>query len=502
MTPAIAIETTTSAPPTAPPVDDYWSQEAIDRRRKLREVLFGGDDDDDDEEEEEEEDGEDDHSPAGEDEEMTVKPDAKRTLSPPPQQPRTQGISQTPSIIPLPEPETASQPKGKGKAVPRRQGFMARSIVIDHSQEGKASQDEDEDQSSPQTGLVYTPNVIDAAVVADPVKSAIVAPTTVPPPSLKTSETEGITPGERRKSVTFNPQTRVRLYEKGEVMPNVSSGTSAVGASDSGSRFELLPDSQDAKGVEETTAAPPVAVNKPSTSAASTKSKDGGAFSGFKRGFLDNGSSKKQTSPANQPTTVATPLLSNSASMTQTKAKSAPTLEPTIIESPEYHQPLAPAHEKPTRTKKQSLFAQRKAEAQNKREQLMNFSSFDPMSNEPVGTGAPASTGAKTPLPHPMKLAVVEKPVAVAKPPAQPKPTSGPIPTAPSPQQFPPTVKKSRESPALPEADSGPVKRGKQTAVQETVMERKPAAASADAETAAKLSGMCAWSRHVDVPQN
>lgn len=269
-------------------------------------------------------------------------------------------------------------------------------------------------------------------------------------------------------------------------MPNASSTPSPVTTPSTGSRFELLPDDQDSKTVKETSPAVASIVKKPAPSATTPKNKDSGAFSGFKKGFLDNGSSKKQNGKANQQSPVAPSP--PAVSTVPVKAVVAPTPEPTVVESPEYHQPLAPAHEKPTRTKKQSVFAQRKAEAQNKRQQLMNFSSFDPMPTQPVGTGAPAST-AKAPLPNPMKMAVVERPVAVAHPPAMPKPAAGPIPTEPSPQHFPPTVKRSREAPEVPSENVSAVKSGKQTAVQDTVMERKPAATIPSSKATATSSG-------------
>lgn len=421
------------------PVDDYWSEEAVERRRKLRESLFGTDDEDDEDEDENgESDGED------SDADRTREQQEEKTASKASPSHTTLPTKSTPSAsatesIPLPEPDTVSpsvNTKGKGKAPARKAGFMARSIVIDHSTEKQVSEDEVAQPSAP-----VTKSIDNAVKSASPVKA-----TDVPVPTsaahITDSTAEPVVTSERRKSVTFNPQTRVRLYEKGEVMPNAANAP-VPAESESTSRFELLPDA------DKSAHASPVAT--PSTeavkSAEQTKARDSGVFSGFKKGFLEGAKSVKKTQPAPQvpakPTTapaVPTPI-------------SLP--EPTILDSPEYHQPLAPAHEKPARSKKQSVFSQRKAVAQSKRDQLMNFSSFDPMpSSDPVGTEA-IKTGPVPAAVNPMKMSVIEKATAPATAPVQVKPAAGPIPTVPSRQQFPPNVKK-------------------QTAVKEAVMERKP----------------------------
>lgn len=425
--------TTETAFPVEPlPVDDYWSEEAMERRRKLRESLFGSDDDDDDEEEDDE--GQSDVDTEGANRKRTQEegdgaPKMSDTLVT--SKKSTPSATNTESI-PLPEPETiAPPPKAivKGKAPARKPGFMARSTVIDHSQEKEATEDTEAEASAP----IDQP--VDSSANSN--SSAKVSKTTPTSTASTTSPTVSETgaPSERRKSVTFNPQTRVRLYEKGEVMPNAAS-TPSTPKVETTSRIELLPD--DDKSLQE------LPVAKPAT----VKARDSGVFSGFKKGFFDSAKPAK-------PVKAATPTPVNPAPPSIPTPTTA-SAELTIVESPEYHQPLAPAHEKPVRAKKQSVFSQRKAEAQSRREQLMNFSSFDPMPPPrdtatpitPVGTGASSAV-------NPMKMSVVEKATVLATAPMFAKPASGPIPTAPSAQQFPPNIKK-------------------QTAVKEAVMERKP----------------------------
>lgn len=400
----------------------------------------------------------------------------------------TKSLVSPPAAIPLPEPETVTPDiqKRTGKAVPPKRGFMARSMVIDHSQEGKEAEIEGSDAKTRRTELNEEFAAGKACSVSN-AETAIDRVSSPPPPSLKNPETGGIAPGERRKSVTFNPQTRVRLYEKGEVMPSVSNAASSLDTPNVGSRFELLPDEQGAKAVKDSSTAPVSDGKKPATPAAGTKSKDSGTFSGFKKGFLDNGPSKKQIGKTNQHTPVVSPPPASAVTVNSPTPSAS---QPTVVESPEYHQPLAPAHEKPPATKRQSLFAQRKAEAQSKREQLFNFSSFDPMPSAPVGTGAVTPAQAKAPpVPNTMKMAVVERPVmAVARAPEKPKPAVGPIPTEPSPQQFPPSVKKVHAAPEVRPEDGSAVEGRKQMALQATVMERKPAAVASESETS---SGMC-----------
>ena len=414
------------------PVDDYWSEEAVERRRKLRESIFGSDDDDDEEEDDENESN--DETEGTNRERMREEGEVAPKMSDTPVASKKPTPSATNTdLIPLPEPEMISPPPKaivKGKAAARKPGFMARSTVIDHSQEKEAIEDSGAGASVP-----FNQSVDSSAKSTPSAEVSKTIPTSTAS-AMSPTVSEISAPSERRKSVTFNPQTRVRLYEKGEIMPNAAS-TPTTPKVETTSRFELLPD--DDKSAQ----ALPVA--KPVTT---VKARDSGVFSGFKKGFLESARPAKPVQTAiPTPAKIASPLISRPTTASA---------EPTINENPEYHQPLAPAHEKPVRAKKQSVFSQRKAEAQNKREQLMNFSSFDPMPS-PRDAATPITsvgTGAST-LVNPMKMSVVEKATAPATAPTFANPGSGPIPTAPSAQQFPPNVKK-------------------QTAVKEAVMERKP----------------------------
>ncbi|KAJ9113898.1 hypothetical protein QFC19_000092 [Naganishia cerealis] len=462
------------------PTDDYWSEEAIERRRKLRERLFGDEDDDDDEEEDEEVETEEDHGDInagtgdrGNLEKQKLAPDGETEENARP--------------APLPAPESVSQlnvaAKGKGKAPSKKPGFMARSIVIDHSVETKAEEDDVESKST-KTGAKGKPaefaNVL--PVSAQKISS------TIPETTGKASQEEGMAQSERRKSVTFNPQTRVRLYEKGEKMPNSSPLTPAQ--TDPESRFEMLPDDEQSSPV-----VPPGTLSSTSPTLSSVsvrKDTTGGAFSGFKKGFLDSKPTLKQKQKLDKETTSSVSRsLDKSEVTTLPESPAVPPLpQPTIIESPEYQQPLAPAHDlPPARAKKQSLFAQRKAQTLENRQQLMNFSSFDPMVPADVDTGLPVTTGKMDVVPNPVKMAVVERPASKPKaPPTASASVASPIPLTPSPQPFPPRAKKARDS-SDPAKDSG-----SPSAVRETIVERTPtavpqAASQADTKEIAQQGG-------------
>ncbi|KAJ9101738.1 hypothetical protein QFC21_003077 [Naganishia friedmannii] len=501
-----AVPISSSLPPP-PPADDYWSDEAVERRRKLRERLFADAEDEDADEDEDEsgEEGEDEHragSTASDDESDSEMrrpaPTVPVAFSPPA---KIVEIESNPP--PVPSPESMAQlnaaakgiGKGKGKAGPtssRKPGFMARSMAIDHSvvaDEPNAEEVEEDPVVEPE------PTIQKSDIPA--VHGVNTSTTTTPnplatkpaPEPLRGSETPGKASGrdttvaqpERRKSVTFNPQTRVRLYEKGQVMSLGSPAAAAAvppASSHPGSRVQLLPDEERAGQ----TVRP--AVKPPLVGESGVKSRNQGAFSGFKRGFLDSKPAVKQPSIVGAPKSHET----TAGKVVEKKPPTAPVQQSppppppattTTIESPEYQQPLAPAHDSPAKTghkKQKSLFAQRKAESIEARSQLLNFRSFDPMpGGAGVGPAGPVGTGkeqvvAAAAVARPVKMAVVERVVAKPRAPSVPQSPVPPIPCKPSAQAFPVKVA-GRKGRVGRGAESRP-RSGQLTAVRDTIVER------------------------------
>ncbi|KAJ9116944.1 hypothetical protein QFC22_004602 [Naganishia vaughanmartiniae] len=475
------------------PADDYWSEEAVKRRRELRERLFADDDEDEEETEDEDEGAEENAQRAGSAESDNESDDETQEHgSTPSSPPRTQNkaieSNRVPApSLPVPVPESISQlnaaakAKGKGKATTRKPGFLARSMVIDHSVvEEKA--EEDTIDSEPKK----TDTSMESAKVTPVTKKTESPRSETAEKAPRPASVETPVQLERRKSVTFNPQTRVRLYEKGEVMPVSSAGgaappTPAQMDVDSGSRFEVLDD--DARGEQAVSTS--AVMSTPEVMKPGVKSKVEGTFSGFKKGFLDSKPAVKQapkTAPVNS-------VKHTGAQVSERKPPTAPIQQaPTTIESPEYQQPLAPAHNSPAKParKQKSLFSQRKAESMEARSQLLNFRSFDPMPvgagvGVGVGAGGPVGTGkeenAAPAVERPIKMAVVERVVGKPRAPTVP-PLVSPIPSAPSPQSFPPkmTGKKARDVASDGEdGQTSQLRSGSQTAVKDTIVERNPA---------------------------
>lgn len=509
------------------PVDDYWSDEAVERRRRLRERLFADDEEDEEDEEDEndEKDGEDEQqagSTASDEDDEKERTEGQKGASTAASSSTNNNVLAAPNppqaTLPVPAPESISQlnaaAKGKSKAGPpgksRKPGFMARSLVIDHS---KVEDEEDVKQDTVRSDLARLDAVKDSvgpSKVGPSTANTMTTDSTRIPEITETGKTSsvngtGVVQPERRKSVTFNPSTRVRLYEKGEVMPLVSKPSvdkipaQTAADPDARSRFEVVPDDDDEMGGKTVSPGPASAKRQAVKSAVVVKSKNEGAFSGFKKGFLDNKPAGKQPStsaaPTCQKTTAGEVIERKPGTATVPVPQSTTTTATTTTEHPpEYQQPLAPAHNNSpaarTAKKQKSLFSQRKAESMDQRSQLMNFSSFDPMpvvapagagvaSGKPVGTGKEEIVAPPTAVARPIKMAVVER--VVSKPRAPPTvaaataaatPPVSPIPLTPSSQVFPPKVAAGRKArDVLGQSRTG--QQAAATAVKDTIVERK-----------------------------
>jgi hypothetical protein len=210
--------------------DDYWSAAAVARRKKLRERLFNSDDSDE---------------------------DVNRSRSEKPSK------------------AAVSQPVVEDK--PTKPGFMLAARELKHSTpEDRATID-----------LVEKiPDIKERASRLDKGKGKAVSDSS---PSPGDEQNESAPVPQRRKSVTFAAQAKVRTYEKGEAIPVMNKPVDEEGVTKEPAHIEP----------------------KPSTTAKAGNDK---LFSGFKKGFL-NGSQK--TSSALPTKVVASPKVSLSKSNTR-----------------------------------------------------------------------------------------------------------------------------------------------------------------------------------------